>query len=75
MAGRIALDILVHVGVTRLRGAWCFLQEGKAPTSSGRAGDDGPASFPITQAAFNGSGSLARPVGNLSPVLFRCSQM
>lgn len=53
MAGRIALDILVHVGVTF---AWgLMLSEGKAPTSSGCTGEDGPAFFVVPQAAFKGS--------------------
>lgn len=47
-----------------------MLSEGKAPT-----GEDGPACFLVTQAAFKGSGSLACPVGNLSTVLIRCYQM
>lgn len=58
------------------RFAWgLMLSEGKAPTGSGCTGEDGPACFLVTQAAFNGSGSLACPVGNLSTVLLRCYQM
>lgn len=34
-----------------------MLSEGKAPTSGGCPGEDGPAFFLVTQAAFRGSGS------------------